>query len=101
MAKDTGVNKGLFSKTEIEQSEDYTLDQEYKDQEGNQANPVNAKGVGLRQLEWDYIDQIAGELGQGVTGHSVAVYLLRNALKRYRKGEIEIPTKTTPKTTIG
>jgi len=51
------------------------------------------RGVSLTKQEWNRITGHAGELGEGVTTHAVAQWLLRWALGQLEQGEIEIPTK--------
>ena len=55
----------------------------------NESNdPAVAIGIGLKQSEWDKIDQIAGELS--MTRHALAVYAIRYFLKQLEAGEIKI-----------
>jgi hypothetical protein len=86
MAKDTGVNSDLFKKTEGEDQEIERTEEEKK---------VNPKGVGLMQWEWDEIERIAEDLG--VTGHALAKFFLRYAVKQYKEGKVKIPTKKETK----
>ncbi|MEA3349927.1 MAG: hypothetical protein U9Q82_04835 [Chloroflexota bacterium] len=58
-------------------------------------NPVKARGVGLRESEWKEIEQIAGELN--TTPHGLAVYAIRDFVKKYKAGDIETQkTQTLP-----
>jgi hypothetical protein len=54
---------------------------------------VNAKGVGLKQSEWDDFNKIADELNTNV--HALILYILRDFKKRYLAGEIKTVTKKT------
>ena len=54
------------------------------------ADPVKARGIGLRLSEWADLDKIAAELG--IKPHALAAHALRDWLKRYAAGEI--PTET-------
>ena len=93
------MNEDIFKKTE-EPKEGYDYDQKNTLDKKGEKNKVKALGVGLMSREWEYIDEIAQELGPGITGHAVAVKLLRDALKDYYAGEIEIKTETTKTTKL-
>ena len=56
-------------------------------------DPVKAYGIGLRVSEWETIDQIANDLG--MNRHAVALWALRDFLKRYDAGEIQTVTQKT------
>jgi len=57
---------------------------------------VKARGVGLRESEWNRLEEIAGELG--VTRHNLMLYVLRDFIQRYEAGyRPETETKTTLK----
>jgi len=71
----------LFSKTE---SGDELTDAQRK---------VNPKGVGLMQVEWDEIEEMAKSISKDMTGHALAKYLLREAVKLYKAGKIKAETQ--------
>jgi hypothetical protein len=53
---------------------------------------VIAKGVGLRQSEWDELTRIANE--HGLNTHLLAVFGLRYFLQQHRQGKVELPVET-------
>ena len=89
----------LFEKTDQEEA-GYNHDKKGILTLEGKKNKVKGLGVGLMAREWEYIDEIAQELGEGVTGHAVAVRLLRDALRSYYAGEIKLETKTTQTTRL-
>jgi hypothetical protein len=54
-------------------------------------DPAQSFGVGLKESEWARFDKIATELGQ--TKHAVALWALRDFLRRWDAGEIKTQTK--------
>jgi len=54
-------------------------------------DPVRARGIGLRLSEWSEIDETAHHLG--MTPHALAAHAVRDWLKRYYGGEIELETR--------
>jgi len=52
---------------------------------------VKAYGVGLKISEWERIEEIAAELGK--KRHAVALYALRDFIRRYDAGEIGTVTQ--------
>lgn len=56
-------------------------------------DPVKAIGIGLRESEWQRLDEIAQELG--TTRHSLALWALRDFISRYEAGDIQPVTKKT------
>ncbi len=69
----------IFAKTDTGQPEEKPDD------------PAQSFGVGLRRSEWLRFDEIAAELGQ--TRHAVALWALRDFLKRWDAGEIRTQTR--------
>lgn len=74
-----GVNDELFRPTGEEEEKD----------------PVNPKGVGLKESEWAEVEEIADDLG--VTYHALRVFFMRWAIKQYKAGNVEIPIRKEPK----
>ena len=61
-----------------------------KDKAPEKVNPV---GVALSREELDYLDEVAGRLGQ--SRHAVIQYAIRDFIKRYEQGELpKTKTKT-------
>jgi hypothetical protein len=56
-------------------------------------DPVKPRGVGLKTSEWLEFDKIARELG--MRPHALALWALRDFVKRYQAGQIK--TKTSKK----
>jgi len=83
---------GLFKKTE---RPEIALDEKSRKE-----NPVKAHGVGLRKRQWDYLEKHAKEIGGGMTGHAIAVYLLTKSINQLQAGEIEIPVETVDRKVI-
>jgi hypothetical protein len=80
MAKKQPDLGGIFKRTEPEQP-----------QEEKPEDPVKPRGIGLRESEWQRLEEIAGELG--MTAHAVAMYAIRDFVRRFEKGEIRTETK--------
>ena len=57
------------------------------------SGPTLARGVGLKQSEWQDLESIAAELG--LTLHAVSAYGLRYFLKQYKSGAIQPESKPT------
>lgn len=72
-------------------------DKEHQEKEQDRLQDrVKARGVGLRESEWNRLEEIAGELG--VTRHNLMLYVLRDFIRRYEAGyRPETETKTTLK----
>jgi hypothetical protein len=83
MAKKQTVDTDLFAQTEAP-SAPVDVDQ---------PDPVKAYGVGLKISEWGKIESIAKLLG--IKRHEVAVWAIRDFLRRWDKGEIQTKTKQT------
>lgn len=71
MAKKQSIDPDLFAKTEAPPAK------------GD--DPVKAVGVGLRASEWARLQAIADELQ--VSRHELAMFIMRDWLKRYEAGE--------------
>lgn len=56
-------------------------------------DPVKPIGIGLRESEWARLDEIAQELG--TTRHSLALWALRDFIRRFETGAIQTETKKT------
>lgn len=56
-----------------------------------EADPVTPRGVGLRQSEWAQFNGIARELG--MKPHALALWVLRDFIRRYDAGEIRTQTR--------
>ncbi len=69
---------GLFRKTEPSQPPTEADD------------PVKPRGIGLRQSEWARLETIARELG--LKPHALALWAMRDFLRRYDAGEIRTET---------
>ena len=54
---------------------------------------VKARGIGLKRSEWERIDEIAKEMG--IKPHAVALWALKDFLRRYDAGEIQTVTQKT------
>ena len=54
---------------------------------------VTSFGIGLKKSEWKRIDEIAHSLG--MTKHGVAMWALKDFLRRYDAGEIQTVTQRT------
>lgn len=54
-------------------------------------DPVKSQGVGLKISEWTHFEAIAAELG--LTRHKLALWVMRDFMARYDRGEIETVTK--------
>lgn len=54
---------------------------------------VKVIGIGLRESEWQQVEQIADQLG--VSKHALSAYSVRDFLKRWEAGEIKTETKIT------
>ncbi len=78
MAKKQQDLSDIFAKTEPEA-------QEIKD-------PVMPVGIGLRVSEWARMGEIAQDLD--TTRHALAMWALRDFIRRYDAGEIETRTET-------
>jgi hypothetical protein len=61
--------------------------------EPEKEDPVQPVGIGLRTSEWERMSEIAAELG--MKRHALAMWALRDFMKRYDAGEIETATKKT------
>ena len=85
MAKKTGIEKGMFEQTEPEEQAQALTDEQKR---------VNPKGVGLMQYEWDEVDELAKAIHKDMSGHALAKWLLREAIKLYKAGQIKPKTKT-------
>lgn len=57
------------------------------------ADPITARGVGLKLSEWQEIETLAE--GLNMTPHALAVYLLRYGMTDLRAGKIKTKTTTT------
>ena len=66
--------------------------QETPQEPEQQADPIKPIGIGLKVSEWDHLEQIAGELG--MTRHALAMWAIRDFMRRYDAGEIETKTET-------
>jgi hypothetical protein len=75
--KQEGMNE-IFRKIE-------PINQEIKD-------PVMPIGIGLKTSEWARIEEIAQDLY--TTRHALAMWALRDFIRRYLEGEIETRTET-------
>lgn len=71
-AKKPEINLNIFSKT----------GEPTEEQPQDKIKPV---GIGLKASEWQRLEEIAGELG--VTRHNLSMYILRDFIRRYEKGE--------------
>ena len=65
--------------------------QETQPKEEKQADPIDPKGIGLRVSEWEHLENIGDELG--MTKHALAMYAIRDFMRRYDAGEIQTETK--------
>jgi len=83
MAKRAKIENDLFTKT----------DRKSKSQAGDDS-PVITKGLGLRQKEWQELEELAHELGLQ-SRHAMTAYAVRYFLKQYRGGKIEMQSKPT------
>jgi len=59
--------------------------------EPEREDPVKSRGVGLKTSEWARFDAIAAELGE--TRHAVAMFALKDFLRRWDAGEIQTKSK--------
>lgn len=57
----------------------------------NNSDPVRSRGVGLKGSEWEILDNIADEMN--TTRHNLTVWIMRDFIRRYNRGEIETITK--------
>ena len=60
----------------------------------SQDSPVVTKGLGLRAIEWQELEELAGELGLQ-SRHAMTAYAVRYFLKQWRDGKIEMQSKPT------
>jgi hypothetical protein len=58
-------------------------------------DPVKPRGIGLRESEWQLLELIGNEFDETV--NAIAVWALRDFIKRYQKGELPVirVTKTS------
>jgi len=56
-------------------------------------SPVITSGLGLRQNEWQELEDAGAEFG--LSRHGMTAYAVRYFLAKYRAGEIEIESKPT------
>ena len=55
------------------------------------SGPTITKGVGLKESEWQELQEIGAEVGE--TQHAMTAYAVRYFLKQYRTGEIQLINK--------
>ena len=75
MAKKKPAIGDLFSKTTTTQADDAPAD------------PITARGVGIKASEWAEVERLAGDYG--LTAHALAVRLLRYGLDALKAGKIK------------
>lgn len=59
--------------------------------QAEQADVIKPVGIGLKVSEWAHFDTIAGELG--MKRHALALWVMRDFMARYERGEIKTETK--------
>jgi hypothetical protein len=64
-----------------------------EEQPAEQPDRVKPRGIGLRESEWNRLEEIAGELSSNV--HSLAQWALRDFIERYDAGDLPITQKPT------
>lgn len=57
------------------------------------SDTVRSRGVGLKQSEWEEIEQIADTLG--MKPYALAAYAIRYFLKHWHEGKIKTQTRKT------
>ena len=80
MAEKAKINTNLFAKTDPKSNPDQVA-----------TGPTITKGVGLKESEWQELQDIGAELGQ--TQHAMTAYAVRYFLKQYRTGAIQTESK--------
>ena len=60
-------------------------------EDGRLPDPVRPRGIGLKTFQWKRLEEIAGETG--TTAHNVAIWAVRDFLKRWAAGKIRTKTK--------